>query len=203
MTHMAFHPIPDVASLTLRIQGPQLQLMSSRTYWRQAVAAPFTALEVKGLADVADTEMLATNIISGGVNTSCEYVGAEARALDTISSPVHFSNANAGVGGVAVQLLPLEIALVFSVNSGVPGRSHRNRFYWPGIDTGALDATPRDGLFSPATVTAYHLAFSTFFAAITAAGFVQVVASPKLGTYVDSTGFDVKRRPGSQRRREP
>lgn len=200
---LPFQPIPTVARLTIRIQGPQLQVMSCHTYWRLTTPAAMTALEVKGLADQCDTAMLAQGIIVGTINQSCEYLGSNAQALDAVDAPQHFSNANAASGGVVANMLPLEVAVVFSFNSGLRGRSHRNRWYWPNADIGMLDSSPKDGLFQASVVSTYHLVFGEFFAAVAGTAFEQVVASPKLGTADPMTSFIVRRRPGSQRRREP
>jgi hypothetical protein len=200
---MAFHPIPQCAKLTIRIQGPQLQVMTVGSYWRLVTPAPFTPLEVKGLADHADTAMLAEGVTAGLVNASCTYLGSEAVALDAPGAAAHFSSANAGPGGVTAQLLPLEIAAVFSFQSGLAGRSHRNRWYWPGVDIGALDSTPRDGLFNATILASWKTTIDAFLAGVAGTEFVHVVGSPKLGTYQDVVGYSIKRRPGSQRRREP
>jgi hypothetical protein len=197
---MAFHPIPDVAKLTLSFYGPQNQLMSVSTHWTLAVPAPMTALQVAGLAGDADTEF-GTHCLTGLVIDSVRYAGAEARALDTISSPVHFANANAGFGGIASAPLPLEASILFSIQSGLAGRSHRNRFYWPAIGVAYLDTGSKNGHWLPGTVSGYLSAWLAFVAAMNTASWTQVVASPKLGTYTGVTGTTVTPRPASQRRR--
>jgi len=196
-----FHPIPNAAKLTVRFTGPQLQTWTIGSYWSLVTPAPFTPLEVKGLADQGDVEFM-TELLAGFVLPQVRYEGCEARALDTISSPSHFSNANAGPGGHTQVMLPAEVAAVTTFASGTPGRSFRNRWYWPGIEADSLDIAPGDGVFSSAFVGNMQTAFNSFLAATAGTTFKHVVASPKLGTFVDVTSVTVKRRPASQRRRE-
>jgi len=200
---MAFHPIPNVARLTCRMEGPQLQVISWGTYWTLETPAPFTHTELDGLASNADVNYW--SMVVNGLNPpGMRYVGFEARALDTASSPVAFHGENAANGGHDVTMLPLEVAAIWSLRSTSAGRSHRNRVYWPGLVTSYLDASPNDGILTTAFVALLLGQLQAWAAAVAGAGtFVQVVASPKLGTFDTMAASHVSRRPASQRRREP
>lgn len=200
---MAFSPIPNAARLEVRLLGPQLQLMEFGSYWTLTTPAPMDSADVLALAEAADLAA-STRLKTGIILAAVVYNGVEARALDTSSSPVATAAAHAGNGTRDGVMLPAEVAMVASFGSGIAGRSHRNRWYFPGLATGDLDTSGSgQGLFSASIVATMTTQFGAFLADISAAGYSHVIGSPKLGSFVAVTSMQVQRRPGSQRRREP
>jgi hypothetical protein len=198
----AFAPVPSCAHLAIKFLGPQVQEMMVGSYWTLDTPSPMTETQVKGLADAAD-QVFHDVLLADFVLNSMTYTGTEVRALDAADAPVATAALNAGTGGVNLVPLPLEVALVYAFDSGLAGRSHRNRWYWPGLAVDNLSTSPKNGLWGDFAVNAYTAAFSTFFTELAASEFRHVVASRKLGSFVPVTTRTVRRRPGSQRRREP
>jgi hypothetical protein len=200
---MPFHPIPDVARLTVRIQGPQLQVMTYGTYWTLATPAPMSATDVAGLAGDADTTFAAT-LKTTRLNDHLVYLGVEARALDTVTSPVGLASSGAGPGSISDNLLPIETCACISIHSGLTGRSQRNRCYWMPAGLNDMDTGGAQGLFKSGYASGLLTDWLAWIGAMTVGGaFVQVIASPKLGTHHPVVSTTVSQRPASQRRREP
>jgi hypothetical protein len=201
---MAFLPIPNVARLTLRFTGPQGQTMSFGLYWRKTAVGPFTALEVDGLAGDADVEFAAAGGLKATwLSSKITYVAAHVRALDTASSPQAEHGENAGPGAHVGVLCPLEVSACWSIRSNLTGRSHRNRVYWPGVNTSEMEDTGTQGVFKAGFVSGLEASLQAYIAALESGGeFVHVIASPKLGTYDPVSSSHVDVRPASQRRRE-
>lgn len=203
LARMPFHPIADVARLTVRVQGPQLQVMTIGTYWTLATPAPMSPTDVAGLAGDADVTFAST-LLTTRLNDHLTYLGVEARALDTLTSPVALASSNAGVGHISDTLLPIETCACISFHSGVPGRSNRNRCYWFTAGLNDMDTGGSQGLFKSGYASGLTTDFGAWISAMTTGGtFVQVIASPKLGTHEPILTTTVSQRPASQRRREP
>jgi hypothetical protein len=201
---MAFLPIPNVARLTLRFTGPQAQTMSIGLYFRKVPPAPFTFTECDGLAGDADVEFAAAaGLKVSWLSSKITYNAAHVRALDSASAPQAEHGENSGIGGHVGVLCPLEVSACWSIRSNLTGRSHRNRLYWPGVNTTEMEDTGTQGVFKTGFVSGLEAGLQAYVAALESGGiFKQVIGSPKLGTYTEISSSHVDIRPASQRRRE-
>jgi len=119
----------------------------------------------------------------------------------SIGADGDFSLANKQAGASATASVPVNVALVLSLQTGLRGRSNRGRIYFAGVNTAQVD------------VPAAHWAPGTLTAAVTEWGVMvsqwasgtpalaPVVASYKLATANLVSGVAARRDFGTQRKR--
>jgi len=144
-------------------------------------SSPFTALELQGLATAFDNW--------DGVGASrwallrannCVLQQIKTKALDTASSPVYIfvlpvARGGAGAGGS----LPLNVTFCLTLQTGLAGRSQRGRIYFPGIQSGQVQAAPAQNQIVAATANQMVTDLNNLIAAVAAlgAGYKMVVTS--------------------------
>jgi hypothetical protein len=130
------------------------------------------------------TEMLtniASHLASGSSSSPLEYMNSHAHVilLQAFSLSLHGVVAELAIDDVGLQgtgSMPVQAALVWTLLTGTPGRSHRGRIYWPFIDSGLL--LPGGAQWNPAfeTVGEVH---TNWQALMTGSGDVMSVNSRK------------------------
>jgi hypothetical protein len=86
---------------------------------------------------------IASHLTAGSGKSVLDYMNSHAHCilLQAFSLSLHGVVAELAIDDVGLQgtgSMPVQAALVWTLLTGVPGRSHRGRIYWPFIDSGLL-----------------------------------------------------------------
>lgn len=112
---------------------------------------------------------------------------------------VHEQPANFG-GAATADVLPSNCAVLVKKLTGLPGRAHRGRFYYPSVGIAVTDS---NGMINPTSVSALQGAFNSFFDDVTSLDHVQTISLFHTGTGEPDavTSLVVENQIATQRRR--
>jgi hypothetical protein len=146
-----------------------------------------------------ETAWQATNTFKHFQHTSVHYTDIVVTKLDGVSLSVHYGTFAGGAGVAAGNALPAGTSVLYTLNTGSRGRSHRGRIYLGGVIDGVsrTDGTGPDGTGSPNILDAGTL----FNASLISNNCNLAVLSRKLGTATDVTSVLGRSYWGSQRDR--
>jgi hypothetical protein len=124
---------------------------------------------------------IASHLAAGTGKSVLDYMNSHAHVilLQAFSLSLHGVIAELAIDNVGLQgtgSTPVQSALVWTLLTGVPGRSHRGRIYWPFIDSGLL--IPGGAQWNPAFESVGEVA-TNWQSLMTGSGDVMSVNSRK------------------------
>lgn len=178
---MAFQSVPATAEAVVQCLQ-NTAIVSFSMYAKQPVAYDGDLLQ--DLADATDlwmgTELLPL------LCSQFSYTQTNVRGLESLNDLERTADAEAGVGEVATNLLPNNVAWCVKRISGQTGRSARGRVYVPGIASSSLSSN--ENFLSSAAADPIVAAFNEFQSYLSGTGWVEVIVSRYTGGAKRLTG---------------
>lgn len=167
---MAFQQVPNTAQVTIAMNMNNSRMVM--THYGLRVGG-YDSGNLQDLADDIDT-WVGTSLMPQ-LSNQLTYTDTEVRGLNFENDLVALAIASAGVGGIASNPTPNQVAFCLKRLSGLTGRSARGRVYVPGIPTTLLSANESlvQTTFANTLVTVHNLLAITF----ANAGWQQVIVS--------------------------
>lgn len=196
---MAFIPVADAAQAIVAFQHND----QDWTFGLWFTQASFGVTEQETLAIALDGWVHSS--LKTHISQDADYLGVTVYDQRSSSAPVVIENANAGACTGAVDILPLNTALVLTFYTAARGRTARGRCYFAGVSEGNFT----DGAFTAGIAAALESAFGAMHTSVLSQNWTPVVVSKYENGLPRAAGLaraitDVQCRsvrPGTQRRR--
>lgn len=132
---MAFQSVPNTAEVVIEFLLNSVAF--TNTFYAE-LPGPYDVTDLENLAAAMDLWVDTYLLPELGADTT--YVRTTVRGLENIVDLEVINATNSGVGGVAVQALPVNLAFCVKRETGLTGRSARGRVYLAGFGLTYLSA---------------------------------------------------------------
>lgn len=178
---MAFQSVPDTAEAVVSF-SLNTQPFTNTFYFKHA--GGYVLADLQDLANEVDDWVGTSLLPELGADTT--YVRTTVRGLENIVDLEVIEATNAGIGGVAVQALPINLAFCVKRETGNTGRSARGRVYLAGFGLTYLAAN--ENFWDSTDMADVITALNALAPSLTSFGWVEVVVSRYSGGAKRATG---------------
>ncbi len=167
---MAFQAVPNTAEVTV-LYVQNLEIVGNVFHAKKATG--YALADILALA--ANADGLVGTWLLPAMTQDCTYLRTEVRGLAVPNDLFALDATSTGPGAIAEAGLPNSVTLSLKKGSGLTGRSARGRWYFVGMNVGAL--TTNENIFDAAQVLSKVSAVNNVRNGITATVWDAVIVS--------------------------